>query len=178
MHIHIRYTRMIVLCVHTTLFYVNIFVIIGFWENIFMRIYLWEYVFEGIYWREYICENMFVRIFLVHWNFCANLNDVVLTSSTKSICFCADMRSGLLLILKDNHSFKNLCTCGWGLDILLLLTGKQMNASTSAWNNLLEESVMNLENIQSCEKLPNAVKMGKDATLVYSWLKKLGQPAS
>ena len=82
-----------------------------------MRIYFWEYIFERIYWREYICENMFVRIY-----FCANLNDVVLTSSTKSICFCADMRSGLLLILKDNHSsFKNLCSRGWGLDILLLI---------------------------------------------------------
>ena len=101
---------------------------------------------------------MFVRK-----HFSANLNDVVFTSSTKSICFCADMRSGLLLILKDNHSFKNLCRCGWGLDILLLLTGKQKNVSTttSAWNNLLERKCYELGKYTKLWKIAEPSKNGQ-----------------
>ena len=109
---------------------------ICFWENILERIFLLEYIF-------------------VHWNFCANLNDVVLTSSTKSICFCADMRSGLLLILKDNHSFKNLCTCGWGVDILLLIS------SASAWSNLLERKCYELGKYTKLWKIAEHSKNGQ-----------------
>ena len=148
-----------------------------------MRICFWENILQRIYF-----ENMFVRIYFHPLEFLRKSQRCkVLTSSTKSICFCADMRSGLLLILKDNHSLKigvhvggssTFCFCG-----AHRVTQTQRVAHRWTHPRVLEiiswkESVMNLENIQSCEKLPSTVKMGKDATLVYSWLKKLGQPAS
>ena len=105
-------------------------------ENMFVRIFFWEYIF-------------------VHWNFCANLNYIVLTSSTKSICFCADMRSGLLLILKYNHSFKNMCTRGWGVDILLLIS------SASAWSNLLERKCYELGKYTKLWKIAKPSKNGQ-----------------